>query len=362
MANFANISKHLTPKRILIFMVLGSIVFGVYIYFSIGVDQLLMVIDSIDISTFVFFYGLSFATMLVVMLLWSASWFTLLRALSVKMSLKKTFVYYIAGDFVDRIVPSPGVVGEATRAYLVRKNDASSSYGVIAAAGITNRIVNYGVVIGGLSAGILFLLITETVPVFASGLLLTVWLGAIALFAILSFVSLKDDAAQKLVAVLMKISKFIRSEKDAEKLSNRILRFLSRFHEGFKFFGANPYYLVAPIVFNILSFVLNLVVYMLVFYALGLSYLPLDFFIVVYFLAGAIQDGAAAFSVGGLEILLTNIFVLYGIPLAISGVAAVIVRIVTFYFPLIAGYVFLQLIGAKNVMNAETVKQVEAEE
>ena len=343
------------------FMILGSLGFGLYIYFSIGVDRLITVFDTIDFSSFLLFYSASFGVMLLVMVFWTVSWLVLLKALSMNLGLRKTFIYYMAGDFVDRIVPSPGVVGDVTRAFFVR-GDTFSSYGVIAAAGITNRVVAYGVVVGGLSVGTGFLLLTQTVPYFATGLLLAVWLGALSFFALLWFVSTKENAAKRIVSALMGLLRILRLKRDSEELSNRVFRFISRFHEGFKFFGQNPHYLVAPIVFSIFSFVLNFLVYVLVFYALGLGNLPLDFFIVIYFLAGAVQDGLASFSVGGLEILLTNIFVLYGIPLATSGVAAVIVRIVTFYFPLILGYVFLQLIGARNVLDSRTIEGVEEEE
>jgi uncharacterized protein (TIRG00374 family) len=345
----------------LFFIILGSVAFALYIYFSIGIERLATVFDTLNVSTFLLYYSLSFGVMLLVMVFWTASWLVLLRALSMNLGLKKTFLYYMAGDFVDRLVPSPGVVGEVTRAFFVR-GDTLSTYGVIAAAGITNRVIAYGVVVGGLSVGTGFLLLTQTIPYFASGLLLAVWFGALVLFALLLFVSVKENAAKKLMSALIRVLRVLPIKRNFEELSNRVFRFLSRFHEGFKFFGENPHLLLAPIIFTVMSFVLNFLVYVLVFYSLGLSGLPLDFFIVVYFLAGAVQDGAAAFSVGSLEILLTNIFVLYGIPLATSGVAAVIVRIVTFYFPLILGYAFLQVIGAKSVLNSQTIEEVEREE
>jgi glycosyltransferase 2 family protein len=341
-------------------MILGSAVFGIYIYFSIGFNELSMVFQSLNIYSFLFYFGLSFATMLLVMLFWAISWLILLRALAVKISLRKTFLYYVAGDFIDQFVPSPGVAGEVTRAFFV-KRETRITYGLVAVAGITNRIVAYGAVMGGLSVGILFLVLTRTIPTFASGLLLAVWIGVVTLFIILSFVSLREDAATKLAYALIRLLRFFK-RNNVEKWSERIFIFLSRFREGFKFFGANPHFLVGPIIFNVLSFVLNFVVYILVFYSLGLNNLPIDFFIVVFILAGAIQDGVAGFSVGGLEILLTNIFILYGIPPATSGVAAVVVRSVTFYFPLILGYAFLQIIGAKNLLNYKTLEEVEAEE
>ena len=341
-------------------MILGSIAFAFYVYFSIGLTQFLSVFESINFSSFLIFYGLSVGTMLLVMFFWAIPWLILLRALSINLGLRKTFLYYLAGDFIDRIVPSPGVAGEVIRAFFVQR-DTRKTYGLVAAAGITNRILAYGVVIGGLSLGIIFMLFAGAIPAFASGLLWAVWFGALLLFILLSFVSLEEKAARKLVYGMIKLLRILRFRKNVEELSARVFKFLSLFHEGFKFFGANPRLLVAPVVLNVISFVLNFVVYFLVFYSLGLSNLPLDFFIIVYFLSGAIQDGLAAFSVGGLEILLTSVFIVYGIPPATSGVAAVLVRSLTFYFPLVLGYACIQVIGAKNLLNHVTSGKVESE-
>ena len=298
--------------------------------------------------------------MLLITFFWVISWLVLLRALSVNLGLRKTFLYYLAGDFIDRVVPSPGVAGEVIRAFFVQK-ETRSTYGAVAAAGITNRILAYGVVIAGLSVGTVFMLLTGTIPAFASGLLLAVWLGALGLFILLSFVSLEEKAAKKLVSGLIRLLRALGLRRNVEELSNRAFKFLSLFHEGFKFFSANPRLLIAPIIFNVISFILNFAVYVLIFYSLGLTNLPIDFFIIIYFLAGAIQDGLAAFSVGGLEIILTNIFILYGIPPATSGVAAVLVRSLTFYFPLILGYACIQVIGAKNLLNHITAGKIESE-
>jgi hypothetical protein len=54
--------------------------------------------------------------------------------------------------------------------------------------------------------------------------------------------------------------------------------------------------------------------------------------------------------VGTLDILLATIFVLYGLNPALSGITAALVRSVTFWSPLIIGYVIVQIVGAKNVL------------
>jgi hypothetical protein len=73
---------------------------------------------------------------------------------------------------------------------------------------------------------------------------------------------------------------------------------------------------------------------------------------VVFFIATAVQDSAASFSVGSLEILLATIFLLYGINAGVVGIAAVVLRSAGFWFPLFVGFVCVQIVGAKNLLAA----------
>ncbi len=341
-------------------MILGSSIFVLYIYFSIGIGEFILVGQNLNLLSFFVFLGLGLVTMLLAQLSWAASWLTLLNALSIKIGIRKTFLYYFAGDFVDRLVPSPGVVGDVTRAFLLRK-EKLNTYGAVAAALITNRIVAYGVVMAGLTAGITYLLFTSSIPVYVTGLLIAVWLGAVASVLLLTIVVLKENAVKKTVGALITLLKFLKYGK-TQQFSSKAFKFLSRFHEGFKFYGANRRYLVLPILFNAVAFALNFIVYIFAFYALGLTQIPVAFFMLIYLLAGAIQDAAAVLSVGGLEIFLMNLFILYGIPPATSGVASVLLRGLAFYFPLTMGYVTMQIIGVNKLVKNRTPEQTEEEE
>jgi len=112
--------------------------------------------------------------------------------------------------------------------------------------------------------------------------------------------------------------------------------------------------LVKPFIFLTLSFLLSLSAYVLVFLALGIHGESLGFFIVMYFIAGSLTDAAASFSVGTLDILLATLFILYGLNPALSGITAALVRVVTFWFPLIVGYAIIQIVGARNLLAPRT--------
>jgi uncharacterized protein (TIRG00374 family) len=243
--------------------------------------------------------------------------------------------------------------------------ETRESYGVIAAAGVTNRIVSYTVVTSGLLVGFIYLLLNPDVPVFASGFVLAAWIASLGWLSVLLSISLSERATKKLASALVKILKALRIRRYSEGLSPKTLSRISKFSAGFRFFRKNPRYLVIPFIFQSLSFLFNLLVYTFVFYSLGslgFGFLPFEFFIVVYFVAGAVQDATASFSVGGLEILLTSIFIFYGIPPPESGVAAAVLRTVIFWFPLIVGYLIIQAIGARKLLDARSREAVEIEE
>jgi uncharacterized protein (TIRG00374 family) len=183
-----------------------------------------------------------------------------------------------------------------------------------------------------------------------------------AYLSLLLYLALGKNSAENLASLILKILKALRIKRfrSGEGLSSGLVNSLESFHEGFAFFRANPRYILKPIVFQALAYVLNFTVYVLVFYALGFDHLLFDFFILVYFLAGAVQDATSAFSVGALEILLTNIFIFFGIAPAASGVAAAVLRSVTFWLPLIVGYVILQVVGAKKLLSPRSREEIQA--
>jgi hypothetical protein len=101
---------------------------------------------------------------------------------------------------------------------------------------------------------------------------------------------------------------------------------------------------------------LNVGVYVLVFYSLGLTTLFLDFFIIIYFIVGTVQIAAAVFSVGALDIALANVFASYGVrDIGFGALAATMLRFLTFWMPIVVGYVTVQAIGARKLLSPKAV-------
>lgn len=336
-------------------MIIGLVVFLLYLNFFVGFNQILVVIENLNAGEFAVLYSLAIGAMLLVMFFWAISWRTLLGCYSTKVSLKNAFLYYWAGYFSDMVIPGQGVCGEATRMYLVRK-DTRDDYGAIAACGVTNRIVAYAVVTGGLTIGLVYLLTTPLfpqLPVYVPYILLITWIGSVVHVGALLYLALSDGAVKKIAGLIFKTLKFFRIKKYAsEENMKKTYESLARFHEGSRFFRRNPRALIKPFGFQILSYILSIIVYALILSTLGVTSGFIEFFILIYFLAGAIQDASAVFSVGALEIILTSVFVgVYGSGFAASGgVAVAMLRSITFWFPVVVGYIIIQVIGARSMM------------
>lgn len=344
-------------------MIIGLIVFAFYLYFFVGFDKIFLVVQNVNLENYLTFYSLALAVMVGVMVCWAISWGLLLRALGAKIGFRNAFLYYWAGYFIDLIVPCQQICGEITRLYLVR-TETKHNYGVLGAAGLANRIISYSIVTVGLSAGLIYLLLRNRIPSFASTLLILSWIGAVVYLSVLLYLALKADAADKLASAIFRFLKALRIKRYRQQdgLSPGLLSALKSFHEGIVLFRGKPKHLILPIVLQSIAYGFSLIVYIFIFNSLGLTTLLFDFFIVVYFLAGAIQDAASVFSVGGLEIILTNLFIFFGIDPATSGVSATVLRSAAFWFPVVTGYIIVQIIGARKLLNPEVREKLEKEQ
>ncbi len=356
-------TKYLTARKSLFFMAGGLIVFVLYLYFFVGFDRLFLVVSSVNPSNYLTFYILALVAMLLVMFFWVYSWRWLLKALGVRISLRNAYLYYWAGYFVDLIVPCQQVCGEITRLYLVQK-ETRENYGLVGAAGVTNRLIGYTIVTTGLTAGVIYLLIRNKIPTFATYLLILSWLGAVIYLSVLLTLALTANGADRLASLTLWILKKLRIKRyrSQTNMSVGLVESLKKFHEGFDLFRNRRRQLIIPFVSQSIAYSITLLAYVFVFYSLGFKGLLFDFFLLVYFLAGAIQDATSAFSVGGLEIILTNLFAFFGISLATSGVAAAVLRSVTFWFPLLVGYFIVQVLGARSILNPNVRKRLESEQ
>jgi uncharacterized protein (TIRG00374 family) len=332
-------------------MIAGLIVFVIYLYFFIGINQITTVLSNINSSQYAFYYSFALIAVLASVFFWSVAWNSILRSLCIKISYRRAYLYYWVSYFTDLVIPCATVCGELTRLYLVQK-ETNKNYGALAAAAITNRIVAYTVVTTGLYSGAVLIFLKPTVSPAITNVFILFLVGVTIYMVALLYLAFFKEAAKNFTIFYLKFLKTFRPKHySLEKIENT-RKSLSDFYSGFKTFRENPRLLIKPFFFHSISYILGLSVYVLIFYALGIPSSNPEFYIVVFFIATAVQDAAASFSVGSLEILLATIFILYGINPGISGIAAVVLRSAGFWFPLFVGFVCVQIIGARNLLAA----------
>jgi len=345
-------AKYVSVKKSALFMIAGLIVFLIYLYFYIGIGQIEFVLKNVNSSQFAFYYSIALSAVLVSVFLWSVAWNSILRALSVHVSYRRAYLYYWVSYFTDLVVPCATVCGELTRLYLVQK-ETQENYGALASAAVTNRIVAYTIVTIGLYSGAVLIFSRPTVSPAIGNVFILFLVGVTIYMGVLLYLAFSKQAAKNLTGIYLKLIKTFRPKHFYQAKMEKTQKSLSDFYDGFKSFREKPKLLIKPFFFHALSYILGLVVYILIFYALGIPSSNPEFYIVVFFIATAVQDAAASFSVGSLEILLATIFLLYGINPGISGITAVILRSAGFWFPLLVGFVCVQIVGAKNLLAAK---------
>jgi len=84
----------------------------------------------------------------------------------------------------------------------------------------------------------------------------------------------------------------------------------------------------------------------------------LEFFVLIFFISSAIQGATASLSVGSLDIILVNVFILYGISAPDSGLAVIALRAATYWFPLLLSYAVIQAYGVQNILSGRSRENV----
>ncbi|MCX8171396.1 MAG: flippase-like domain-containing protein [Candidatus Bathyarchaeota archaeon] len=344
--------KH-TLARTLAFSTVGLIVFILYIYFFIGIGDMIEVFMRVDPYRYSLFYSATIATMILSVLFYSMSWNALLKALSINTGLKKAFIYCWLGNFADLIVPFETVSGEIVRVYLARRDSLNS--GKVIASVVAHRIITVFVTLSGLLFASIFFIFRRGVTVELLYLLLITIAGSLTLILLLLYVSLREEAAGKIVDTLIKLMApiFRRIRFDPSEARKRAYRSLIQFHSGFKSFGEKWRVVAESIAYSFTAWFLHLSVYLLVFYAIGFTEISAKMIesIIVYAISVTVQSIPIALPLGLVEIVMANLYTVFAIPAAISGTATLLIRAVTFWLQIIVGYILAQWIGVKEIMD-----------
>ena len=109
--------KSLQLKRIILFAVIGLVVFIFYLNYYVGTGNFVDVIRQANI----YFYTSAFVAFIVATFFSALTWHSLLGNLKVQTSIRRTLILTWAGYFFDATLPEPGWSGDISKAYMLSK-------------------------------------------------------------------------------------------------------------------------------------------------------------------------------------------------------------------------------------------------
>ncbi|MBS7648093.1 MAG: lysylphosphatidylglycerol synthase transmembrane domain-containing protein [Candidatus Bathyarchaeia archaeon] len=341
--------------RLVAFIIFGLLVFIIYLFLFIGFGDIIEVFRSVNPYEYAIYYSITIIAMVLSMLFYTMSWNNLMEALSINIGLKRAFLYCWLGNFVDLIVPLEAVSGEITKIYLVNKEVKGSS-GKIVASVVIHRIITTFITLSTLLLASVFFVLKYEVKAEILYLLLLMIVGSLLLIASLLYLSIKEEATEKLIELPIKAVSFVmRKRLNLSDIKERARQSLIQYHSGFKIFGRNWGALMKSITYSFISWLLHLNTYFLVFYALGFNEISAKIYetVIVYSISMATQTIPIALPLGLVEIVMTSLYTLFNIPIAISGTATLLIRVVTFWLQILIGYVIAQWMGVKNLLSRD---------
>ena len=334
------------------FLIIGLLTFVLYLVFFVNIDEMIATIKQTNVPI----YLISVVATVLEVGLFSSAWHYFLKPLSATLPFKKAFMYVWASSFIDLLIPAESVSGEISRIYFITHDGVDSGKAV--ASVVTQRILGTFLIIGTLISGALYLLIFQIpFPSLTQSLIYFVIAAAAIFLCLISVVWFKENWTQNLIdKIIVFVERITRGRWNLNAWRDQARKDTRTFYESIRSFGASPRKLVLPIGFSILSWFFSILVYYLVFAAIGYI-LDWAILIVVYSLVIALKSIPVGipWEVGVTEIAMTTLFGAFGVPLSISAAATVLIRIVSDGFRFVVGFGAVQWIGIKTLMESETL-------
>ncbi|MCK4933614.1 flippase-like domain-containing protein [Candidatus Bathyarchaeota archaeon] len=340
-------------------LVVGLLLFLLYLVIFVDIPEMINVIQQVDL----FIYSLAAVALLSDTALFALAWQYLLIPLSVKVPMKKTFLYVWIGVFTDLLIPAESVSGDIVKVYLMSK-EPNVNPGKVVASLVGLRILAAITTVATLSISFLVLLMLDYS---ISGVMVQI-LFAVTVMSALAFILLvvfcfKESWTERFIYSLMNFIEWIsRGRLKLGHFQTKISDGLKVFYQSLRIFSSKPIRLIPPIILYVSAWSISTWIVFIVFTAVGYSdpggpFILLLKTVVVYTLLMAIKSvpiGIPA-EVGIPEIFMTMSFILFGIPEEISAAVTVLTRILTMWLRFLIGFVAVQWLGIKNFIGSENI-------
>lgn len=336
----------LSLKRAVPFLLAGVLVFVVYLYFFVGINEFFDILSTVDL----FFYGLAVGVLFLTMFVGALAWHYLLRPLGVRVSVRKTFLFSWIGVFVDLLVPAESIGGDAARVYLMSKESGESA-GKVVASVVSQRILAMVMSLGSLifTSVVLYTIKYDLHPdVLNLVLLITVVTTFSLCFMVLCVV--KRSLTERVVDAVLRFLAFVsRGRLSLEGMRGKVFELLGSFYGSIGGLLRNPRALVLPVFFSVVSWIFSIFVSCLVFAALGQQ---VDFVLITVVYSVSVNIQSIPLGVGGLgavEVVMSSLYGLLGFDTVVAAAATVLIRILWVWLRIVVGFVAVQWIDLKDL-------------
>lgn len=341
------LKKHVMIKRTIPLLLIGLLFFIGYLYFFVDISEMFMIIHRVNL----FFYLLSFVALLLAMVFSSLTWFCFLRSLSINVSFRRTFLFSWVGVFVDTLIPAESIGGDLSKAYLMAK-ETDENTGKVLASVVGHRILSMVMTLSTLSISLFLLvfILQYELTAFALSLILLVIIGSVISLFLILVLCFKEQLTQKIIDSLLRFSNFVlRGRLNLTDLQSKARKALGNFHESVEVLRKHPRSLVQPVFFVLVSWFFTLLSSYFVFASLGylVSFVLIT---IVYSISCTLQNIPIGVPGGAglIEVVMTSLYALLGIPIAISAVATVLIRVLWVWVRLPLGFISLQWVMVKE--------------
>jgi uncharacterized protein (TIRG00374 family) len=342
--------KHKSVKRTAPLLMIGLLIFVVYLYFVVDLSDLLVTFQEIDI----FYYLLALAGVLLNMLTYSLTWQLLLRPLSINVPFKTTLLITWVGNLVEFFVPSESIGEDVSKSYLMTKESGENT-GKVVASVLGQRIISMVVTLAILIVCFLSLSFLQySIPASVSFLMLLVSIGTAIPLVFIILLCVKKQLSHKFIDMLLRFGVFLsRGRLNLESLRFKAKNSLDSFHHSIGILSKTPRSLVQPLFFSLVSYFFSVLVSYFVFVSLGVT-VSFVLLTIVYSLSRSLQSVPTMLpgEVGFFEVVMTQLnLALLGPQFAVvSAAATVLIRALWLGLRLSLGFVALQWIRRRGLL------------
>ncbi len=341
-----------TERRALVrrgipFLLIGLFILLLFLYYFVGVTDIVMYIQQAD----PLYFSLAVVASVLSTVFASLTWQRLLSLLSIKAPLRKTLLFTWIGTFVDILIPAESISGEVSKVYLM-STSSNEDAGKVAASVVSQRILSMATTLSGLIVGSVIFVARFKPPPLLLGFIVVAVAGTAFSMGFLFYLCLRRQATERVVDwVLNVFAKITMGRWKLTALKLRAERVLMAFYDGIETLGRRPKGFASPIILSTAAWAFDLLVVWLVFASVDPTHLSLGVMLIVYSLGSAFQTIPIGIpgEVGLIEIVTATLYTLLGIPISIGASVALLTRVITLWFRLLMGGVAVQWAGIKTL-------------